>query len=197
MSEHDVMIATGGVIVASIAVVITAIGIFLSNQKTQESNELLKKDIDSRMRPWLTISNILPNGIVFKDGSSDSWNAYQEGLRSGRIKKGNEKNVNFGYVIDNKGLLSTSISRIQFIKEDDISRDELNQQKKDDSVFNLVPQENFKSNLTMPYERFSTLDSKKFCIGINLEYNWDDGKKDTVGKILHIERGRSVLIDSW
>lgn len=50
---------------------ITLGGIIWSNLQTKKSNELLTKDIHSRIRPWIVLGETSPRQIFFEDGLYD------------------------------------------------------------------------------------------------------------------------------
>jgi len=185
------------VIAAFAAVAASVIGIIKSNRRTRDSNNLLEKDINSRMRPWLIITDIVPSSVIFKNGGTCEWGPYLEESKTNKTEKNQVSLIHYEYTVKNVGLLSAKINRIQFLKFDNLSRDELDLQKKDKSSINLVPQETLTSYLNLPYEKYIKLHKITTCFGVSIEYTWDDNKKSHVGKIWHFLPHLSDIIDSW
>ena len=78
MSGHEaIVIASFGVIVASVAVLVTFVGVLLSNRRTKDSNDLMKIDLESRIRPWLKFNPLATKRAVFPNHvlmDFDFWN---------------------------------------------------------------------------------------------------------------------------
>jgi len=190
MAEGDLAVG-----IASIAVIITVAGIYLSNKRTKDSNDLLKKDIDSRIRPWLKISDIHPTHMFLKNGDSLNWDEYNIKKVNEQILPDSEDYASFSYSITNVGLVSTEIHRKTSATLVKFSKEELKSSKKD-PVINIVPNEEFRSNLKLPYDKYKALNENPFYYGVHIDYEWDGGVS-SVGKIWALTLGTSKIDDSW
>lgn len=187
------------IIIAAFAAVGASIyGVITSNRRTRESNTLLEKDIDSRIRPWLIISEMVTDSMQLKNGAVYEWKKYDQVKEKDNISDDQEAFVNLMYTVTNSGLQSAKMNRIQILQWEKLSRDILNKGKKDPYPINLTPNEKVQSNVTMSIEDFRIILSQRpKYFGVNINYEWKSGNEDSVGRIWRLGFGRYEIIDSW
>jgi len=126
------------VIIASVAVLITFVGILLADKRTRESNELTRMELNSRLRPWIKIEDITQEFVQFKNGNTISWGKWTDNVSKYPVPK----IVVYGGHIENVGLIPTKEAMLfsieqknQFTKKDLVGRTQK------DKEFVLMPSE--------------------------------------------------------
>ena len=55
-------------------VIITLIGLWITNRHAQESNNLMREEIRNKLRPWIKIGLMTPMHFQMKDNQAIPWN---------------------------------------------------------------------------------------------------------------------------
>ena len=196
MSEHAVLIASIGVMVASVAVVITFVGIYLSNQKTKESNDLLRKDLTNKLRPWMRIEGCKPVFATFSDGTVVEWKnvpAKQDSTNDILIES-----VKMISTLTNFG--NTPCYFVSRMRRSDsmLTRDELiNDVLREKTPGICMPQGDILKNNKVPAKIWDNLHTKHFFIGVGIIYRLDDTTEVEMGRIWEIGFAENTVTDDW
>jgi len=193
MSEHEVLaIASAGVIVASVAVIITFVGILLSNRRTKESNTMTRTELKHRFRAWIKIENLF-GYLITVDGVNYSWNEYwgdtskHPGKISSRTLKTEIRNIGEMPAIDLSG---------NFLQDDKpITREMLGKFDSSTLPFPLVPGDIFPKTFDVTEEVYANSNKKPLYFGILVRYQVNNVEKG-IGKIWKYD-GTITTEDTW
>ena len=188
-----------GVIIASIAVMITFFGILLADKRTRESNELTRKELNTKLRPWIRVGKIEPEFLISNKGSHVKWDEFLSNQEKFLM---DAKAVMFSIPYENIGT-TPALKVNSFSLHDDkekITRNILMKNKKEaeSPASILMPGEIRNFHFTIPYSVYDALYNGKKCfVGVSIEYYVDDMTISTLGKIWDYDRSSANLIDSW
>ena len=169
--------------VVSIMTVTVTVGILLvtwrsmrrSNKLTQESNDLLRTELEARVKPVLIIEN--DNRGMHRADNSEKYRLFGEILNSGSVPARN-------------------VTLYDYIKDSEIKLDELvrheNEIKRSSRELGSIVQDHplpFSSN-----KSFDIHAERDHQIAIWLEYDFLDEKKEEVIHIFEIEAGQMVSL---
>jgi len=186
LPEEDIAIY-----VAIAAVLIIAIGIFLSDKRTRDSNELTRYELKHKLRAWLKIKNLVPHMIVV-NGVKIGWEEY---WRNTTKYKGGTEQVAFRTEIINIGSMPALEVIGSFLSQKGvITRDDVKSAGHTDS-FPLLPNDYLPQVFVISNKDFEKSVTEPYYFGAYISYQVD-GVKKGIGKIW-INDGSVVNEDSW
>ena len=188
MAESEIAIY-----VAIAAVLIIAFGIFLSDKRTRESNELTRTDLRTRLRPWIKIEDITIEFIKFADGTTVKWNRYIENTSAYK----NPVIIIYGSHLENIGQAPATNVKFYFIESDTkFTKENLMTAKDKWDDFALMPSERRYVSTNVPHEIWKNSENEHYYIGYRCDYEVDR-KMNTTAKIWEIEGSLARVADTW
>jgi len=166
-----------------------------SNKLVKNSNELLKKDIDSRIRPWVMAGETKPNQVIFEDDSVQYYDVWAKDpskfpfdvkevlVRMELINSGSMPAKKF------RKKIASSHSILDKNSFADIRFDEL-------SVKLMSNQKHF-VNWHIPWADWKNRPSNPLYLGILFEYEVEENKTEESGLIVNMGHAGTHVIKSW
>ncbi len=172
------------------AVLITAIGIFISDRSTRKSNELTKYELKHRMRAWVSIKNVRFHAIAV-DGKIVYWDDYWNNPSKFTKKP---TRVMLKTEITNVGSMPAENVIILSLKETTpIQRKGSGSLKSNPHP--LLPEDELPFIFEYSYDEYDKAGKTPLYMGIKADYQVD-GKPKGIGKIWSFD-GFIVNRDSW
>lgn len=168
--QHDDFIISVVLVIATFAgVAVAIVASWLSNKRTKESNELLKTELESRLRPWLSLTDPFPFHVILKDGRSVS---YDEITEDPKIKIEDYAEVSFAYYVSNPGQLPAKRVMTATLKQSTpINRETFGTVNiSEHDGFIIMPGQKHRTLITLTGQEFMDLDTKPIHIGISCIY---------------------------
>jgi len=192
VSEHEaIVIASLGVIIASIATITTFVGIYLSNKRTKESNNMMQKEINIKLRPWIRIEGCKPtHGILASDAIMEWKDITDNNIHPVSVRLSSEF-TNFGntpcYFVSSMFKQKTVFNR------DVLINDEMRKR----NVGICMPQAKLNKDLIVPYEEWPKKPKQNFFVGVRIVYKLNESTEVETGTIWEIESGKNLVRDTW
>ncbi len=186
-----------GVIVASVAVIITFIGVILSDKRTRESNELTRTELNIRLRPWIKIGDTNPTYVTFQNGEIMKWEEY-----TNKINELKETPNFIRMITEIKNVGQSPTLKLNTIKHQANSKFLKNilyeKQFEAESIF-LLPEDHIFYTYHIPYEDWINASYKNtpYYFGIRIDYHIDEKTITSLGRIWVIRAGASTIEETW
>jgi len=179
------------VIVTLIGIIITSILTKKSLNETKKSNTILTIDIQNRLRPFIQITDILPNTVTLQNNSIISWENYIHSKPKPSIKF-----VSFKGELKNLGSVPALDIKPKWLKRNSkIVRNDLDNGQEDPN-FPLGVKESYPLTATITWDEYINSESKPYYVGIKINYLIFD-KKEELGKIWKIQPTTITTEDYW
>lgn len=179
------------VIIASIAVIVSIVGVYLADKRTRDSNELVRTDINARLRPWVVIEGCKPEFIIADDGEVVTWEN-RNNLNKSR------KSVRIVARFKNIGAIPChAVSRM--IKSDkQLTRNLGNivELKTINSTI-MMPNETILKHIDVDYNEWVNIPNNPLFFGLWIVYTVSDQLESEMGKIWEFYRGGNSIRDNW
>ena len=176
-----------------IAVSVAIIAVVISAKQTRDSNELLRKDLNNKLRPWLSLSDV--EIILAVLGNEEmEWKQY---LKSEQEYFEKLEKVRLKVDIHNIGTVPTRVTGTTYENSIKFTKNDLkNKGEKTDSTI-ILPGENISSAFEIPAHVWRSNPPKPYYFGIELSYELNKEQYSTVGKIWEKSSGLIHIFDSW
>lgn len=182
------------IIVASVAVIITFVGIILADKRTKESNELTVMELKQRLRPWLKINQLWPTSAILYSGGTQEWKTFADGKTQ---DPSNLKSVGYNSEIENIGSLPVKKMKVKVLqKNEKLTKQDVKNDGNEYPVFPLMPQEHLSVLFEMKGSDYLNRDKKPQYLGIYVEYEVEE-KTNSIGKIWEIGDPSIANEDYW
>ena len=186
--ELETLIVSG---ISGIAAFTIAVFAIIQAYSTKKQTNLMKKEIESRLRPWLSPIDIVPILVSFQDGMVISFDDANEQMNTKQNKSKPLSQI-YEFKIKNFGAIPAQ-SQVKIIhKKSKIEQKDLEKQSK---IFKpiIMPGETKSYSVKFDYDYLK--DGGIFYAGVLLEYPIDENQISKIGKIWKIGY-ESIAFDS-
>ena len=179
-----------------ILVLVTLAGVIITGILTRKSNELTRKELDSRMRPWLRIEHLTFEFVILADKTIVTWDEYWN--NKGKYLSLLEK-ISLVTKVTNVGPLPAINATGKFHETSNtISRNTFSTRSEATSPHLLMAGDYFPKHFDISAEIFNKSSEKPYHIGLVVQYEINEkNTKNEVGKIWFVQGNNISLVDSW
>lgn len=173
---------------------ITFFGILLSNKRTKESNDLLLKQIQIKVRPWITFPEPMPIFVILENRSVP----YEKYALNPTEYGSDILDVSFSIDITNIGIAPTKKVDYRILSiPTKIERNYLLEHGNTGKSFPLAPQEKIAFPFVVPIIHWRKRKESPYYFGLYVEYEIEKGKIGKIGKIWSVGDGGISQEDYW
>ena len=162
-------------------------------KESEKQTNLMKKEIESRLRPWLSPINIINTLVSFQDESVVSLDDANEQIRT-KQNKSKPSSLIYELQVKNFGAIPCEY-RIKTINgESKIEKKDLEKRSKI-STYTIMPGETKFSHAKLAHDYLKN--GGIYYVGILLEYNIDENRISKIGKIWKIDYKSTDCTSEW
>lgn len=180
-----------GVIIASIAVIVVVIGIWFTNKQMRESNEMIKKDLMVRLRPWIRLEGCKPEYGILENGRIEHWETAVEKNLKLKLVKITASITNIGAVPCH--VVSRLSKRPELFGREVV----IDEQMKKSLHVIIMPNEIIHKSLEIPIDVWEKMAVEPFFVGIGVVYRINDETEAELGRIWEMRKGGNRMVDDW
>jgi len=162
-----------------------------SNQNVKDSNEMVQKELDIKLRPWMKIDGIEPSHKIFSNNAIVKWgDPSPDGVKQEFVKL-NSTFSNFG---------NTPCFFVSRLYRDDkmFGREKVvNDEMREKKVGICMPNSKLFKHLKIPNDIWPNTPEKSFFAGQGIIYKLNETTEVEMGIIWEIMHGGPVVRDNW
>ncbi len=178
---------------AFIAILVTTIGIILSNNRTKDALALTRTELEMSLRPWISIKNPEARSALFDKG-----NVLYTDWEKNMSAYGTPNAIRVIVTVENIGKVpATSVSGKVFQQKEPFDQNTLYDKGADIGSAHLIPGESFLPSFEIPFNIWKNLNKDHFYFGMEVKYNVLQTTKSLIGRIWHLHQFQFSISDSW
>jgi len=186
-----VLIQYDNPVISIFLVLVTLTGILLAFWTSNRSNELVQKELKTKIRPWVIIKDLDVTDVRLKNNITDSYNNV---LDKG-VEKKNYVSIFLTYEIHNVGSAPSTEIHVETIHKDyDIERKEIEEKNKENLA--IMPGESYFDSIKISADEFFNRISKPRFFVIQCTYKIDHNMIGIIGKKFKMDEDIE-MIDNW
>ena len=184
-----------GIILTVFLIAGTLLGVYFSNRSTIVSNNLMREEMKTRLRPWMKIGLIEMKSITWNDEHSIPWD---EKVILDLQNHDKIKHVTMGVLVTNVGNLPTSTRFHTWLyQKDKFDREVLRKKGERLEKGPLMPTESITYYFDIPIDVWKGKKGEVlFHTGIEVDYKIDKSTNYRVGKIWRVYHETCLLTDT-
>jgi len=188
-NNSDQLTAIGSI---ATAILVGIIGFTFLVQKKQM--ELMKKEMELRLRPWITMDGPRPEQIILKNGDVMAYETFQKTPLQNRP---DAETVVMSIPYRNGGqLVANNLKLIFLLHKTPFDRSIFETIHEEKQILPLAPNQDHYRSFVIPYSEFRKLNDQPLYVGVSISYDTEYGRAYS-GIIYKIKKGANEGIDSW
>ena len=174
---------------------ITLGGIVWSNLQTRKSNKLLEYEINSKIRPWVVLSETKPRQVVFNDNSV----RYYEEWSANPTKFPSEiKEMIVSMLVKNSGTIpARQFEKIVGSSHNILTKDLFAKIPPDELSSTLMPNQEQRVNWHIPWKDWKNRLSNPLYLGVLVRYKINTTDDEDSGLIVKMSLSGTEIVESW
>jgi len=179
------------------AVGVALLGVLLAHRNTKKSIELAQLEVESKIRPWITLGSPLPKTMSVELPSGNvknfAWDDFMADLDNLRP---NAKTVSLEIPIENVGMMPAKNLKIKSIfRPSPITKQNVTE-KEFSGTLTIMPSEKTAILLTISADKWAKKVRTPLYIGVEIKFE-NNTKTELIGRIWKLGYGQFIIVDSW